>query len=128
MVKLSKKDLDQNVKDIKGEDLIAVTDFDENNRPIRGPISIRDIVSNAVLASYEDEKALAGKKKMERYMLAQKLNGKDSEIELEAEEVAMVKDLVGKGSSPVAVGAVWSLFDPVCVKTDEKETKKTKKT
>jgi len=124
MVKLSKKDLDQNVKDIKGEDLITVTDFDENNRPIRGPISIRDIVSNAVLASYEDEKALAGKKKMERYMLAQKLNGKDSEIELEAEEVAMVKDLVGKGSSPVAVSAVWALFDPVCVKEEKKDKKK----
>ena len=65
---------------------------------------------NALLNQYKGEETLEGKKKIERWELAQRIiehGGDDPEyavLELESEQVTMIKDLVSKGS-PIPIYA-----------------------
>ena len=78
------------------------------------PLVLRTVLINALMAQFENEQNLEGTKKIKRYMLAQKLSTNDS-VELEAEEIAMLKDLTGKAYATVAVGGIWALLDPAAL-------------
>lgn len=74
------------------------------------------ICEQALLATFADERDSTGKEtieakeKFDRWKLASKLNGTD--VKLSAEELALVKKLVGKAYSPLIVGQAWSMLDP----------------
>ncbi len=71
----------------------------------------------ALLATYEDEKNLGGEEKIKRHKIAVKIHGKP-EVDLKAEEITKIKNLVGKAFGPLIVGRVFEILDPEPV--DEK--------
>lgn len=51
-----------------------------------------------------------GKVSFTRYQLAQKINGQ-GEVEVDADEIVMLKDRVGKNFGPVVVGPVYIILE-----------------
>ncbi len=74
------------------------------------PISLRDVSQNALLGSYPDEENLPGTKKAERWRLAQRLD-KGTTVRLTAEEVSLLKDLIGKAYAPLVVGQAYEMLE-----------------
>lgn len=75
-------------------------------------MTLRLAATTALLAPFEDEKQLEAQKKFERYMLATTIHRATRPIALKADDVALLKRLVGKAFSTVVVGAAWPLLDP----------------
>lgn len=80
---------------------------------------------NALYAQFEDEKGLSGEEKIKRYNLAEKIYAaKDKEeVDLKAEEITLLKNLIGKAYGALIVGRTYELLDPVEEK-DEPEVRK----
>ena len=68
--------------------------------------------TEALLASYEDEKSLSGEEKASRYTLALAIHASVEPLDLKVEDVALIKKLVAKGYGPLIVGQAWMLLDP----------------
>lgn len=74
------------------------------------------ICEQALLATFADERdatgkeTIEGKEKFERWKLAAKVHGKD--VSLSAEELSLIKKLVGKAYGPLIVGQAWTMLDP----------------
>lgn len=97
---MPKKNLDLAMKDLNGE-----TIYSEEGRAR----PMKSIVTEALLASFPNETA-SGEEKLKRYLLAMKVNV-GGEVDLSPEEIVMIKDLVGKGFSPLVVGQVFGLLN-----------------
>lgn len=88
---------------------------DEKGTEIKGN-TLGKICENALLATYSDERDTTGKElitpeeKYRRWQIAGKVHGKD--VNLPAEDLALLKKLVGKGYPPLVVGQAWTLLDP----------------
>lgn len=83
--------------------------MDIKDRPIQRdgkPVTLLDVCQEALIASYQDEQNLPSADKVKRFKLAMKLNGAEPDLELE--ELALIKTLVGKGFGPMIVGRVYS--------------------
>jgi hypothetical protein len=91
-VLLTKKIVDLDGAEIKGEKGEAFT--------------LRDALISALMASYEGEKDLPGKDKLERYSLAVRVK-RDEEINLSSEEIVLLKRLVGMAYGVLVVGQVY---------------------
>jgi hypothetical protein len=91
-VLLTKKIVDLDGEEIKGEKGEAFT--------------LRDALISALMASYEVEKDLPGKDKLERYNLALRVK-RDEEINLTSEEIVLLKRLVGMAYGVLVVGQVY---------------------
>lgn len=102
-------------KPITNMDGTAATDKD-GKVPEKAP-TLGSVCESALLAQYADERdPVSGKEtitaedKYARWKLAGKMQGKD--VTLTAEELALIKKLVGKAYAPLIVGQAWSLLDP----------------
>ena len=74
------------------------------------PMTVRLAATRALIAVYRDEQNLAGDEKVARFHLALKVTNED-EPDLKAEDIVLIKKLVGKMYGPVVVGRVWSILD-----------------
>lgn len=72
--------------------------------------TLKSICVNVLMVSNPREKDLGGEEKLKRYELARKINA-GGEIEVSAEDVALLKELVGYLYGPLVVGNVYSLFE-----------------
>ena len=79
------------------------------------PLTLARVASAALLQAYIDESTLAGEIKVRRFVLAMKV-AEAGELELTAEETAMLKERVAKGYGPLVVGRAWELLDPAALK------------
>lgn len=70
-------------------------------------LTLRTVSVNALLSSFDEERALPGAAKLERYQLATRINAADGDIELSAEEVALLKQLIGKAYTVLVVGQAY---------------------
>ena len=73
-------------------------------------VSLKSIMVNAVLGQYKGEEELSGEKKIERYLLATKIQECSGEFEFSSSDVVLIKSLVNKMYGPYIVGVVWSLL------------------
>lgn len=84
-----------------------------NGQPfLRGnpdPVTLGSISCTALLANYEDEKGLSGKKKAERFALALKAN-KGGEQPLSATEIVLIKAVIEKAFGPLYVGRALEIL------------------
>jgi len=107
-----KIDVTQQLRSIEGEPLATP----ETTCPQCGqametsPVTVRQVATGALMAQRRDEET-SGEEKVRRYALAVKIHGED-DPDLRAEDVALVKELVGKSYGPLVVGQVWSMLDP----------------
>jgi len=68
---------------------------------------------NALYAQFEDEKNLSGEEKIKRYNLAEKIYAAKDKIDVTAENIALLKKLIGKAYGALIVGRAYELLDPV---------------
>lgn len=100
-----KRNLNQPINDMNG---IPIT---EPHAEGARTVTVKKIAVDALLANYEDERNLSGEDKVKRFRLAQKIHVAEDEIEITAEEISLIKRLVGKGYAPLAVGQVFDLLE-----------------
>lgn len=74
------------------------------------PLTLRRVCVEALLAQHPGETA-DGTEKLKRFQLAQKIHGGDA-VDLAAEEVVLVKRLIGVAYAPLASGQAWLMLDP----------------
>lgn len=75
------------------------------------PMTVRLAATRALTAMFRDEQDLAGDEKVVRFHLALKIVDED-EPDLKAEDIVLIKKLVGKMYGPIVVGQVWMQLDP----------------
>jgi len=96
-----KINLDQEFKALNGETMKS-TD---------GSVTLRSICTEALLNVTPEEK-LTGEEKAKRYKLANDIfNSKDEDFEMQIEDVALLKRLVGELFTPIIVGQAFSFFE-----------------
>ena len=82
-----------------------------DGKPIKdkdGTITLSSISINALLAQTKEE--VEGKEKVEQYDLALKIRD-NKDADLTVEEIAKIKELVGKIFPPLIVGQTFKMLD-----------------
>lgn len=90
--------------------------LDLNNEPVMDPLTKKALTLttaslNALLATYDDERGLTGKEKADRMQLALKINKRPSEVDLTAEQMTKLKELIGKAYGPLVVGRAYEMLE-----------------
>lgn len=75
----------------------------------RSPLTLQNVCSDA-LGNYADQ-GMTGTHKLQNFALGMKIAAAESEIELTVEELATIKDVVGKSYSPLVVGRLDELIE-----------------
>lgn len=90
--------------------------LDQDNNQISDPtISGKDLTlgraaSYALNASFQDEQQLSGEEKFKRGMLAFQIRD-DDKADLKAEDVVLIKKVIGKAYSPLIVYRIYQMLD-----------------
>ena len=92
-----KINFNQPIKNIQGEEIKDLT--------------LKTVSVEALLATFSDEQSLSGEEKAKRYVLATRIYTNPEELGLTVEEVAKIKQLIGKGYGPLVVGQVWEMLE-----------------
>jgi hypothetical protein len=95
-----KIDLTQELKDFDGKVIPSASGK---------PATVKGVVIDALIATYQDEANLGGEEKLKRWELASKINKGD--FDLTAEDIVLAKKLVGKAYGPLVVGQVWNILE-----------------
>ena len=74
-------------------------------------LTLKNVGTNALLGNYQDEK-IGGEEKLRRFLLATRIYESKDEIELENDDVKLVKDMIAKGYSTVVTARAWQILDP----------------
>lgn len=78
-------------------------------------ITLGDICVSFLAGVSQKEQSLSGKEKMQRYQLAMKINAAmedTGELEIKAEDVTLLKNIIGEKGTPMVVGQAWTMLDP----------------
>lgn len=76
------------------------------------PMTVQLAAIKSLTASFRDEQSLPGDEKIARFHLALRLTDEDAP-DLQVEDIATIKRLVGKMYGPVVVGRIWAILDPL---------------
>ena len=68
-------------------------------------LTLGSVAINALLGTYADEQ-ISGEEKFKRYQFAERISSAGGQ-EVSAEEVALLKRLIGKGYPPIIVGPAF---------------------
>lgn len=87
----------------------------EVKEPIYEDLKLKHICIDALLNPEVDEKGnpvnVVGTKKFDRWELAAKIHNSNGIIELSSDDKDLLKDLIGKGYSPIIVGQAWEALE-----------------
>lgn len=73
-------------------------------------ILLENVAVNSLLATRQDDNA-TGTEKVKRFALAMKINNVTEPVEVTAEEITLIKDLVGKVYTTIVVGRAYDLLE-----------------
>jgi hypothetical protein len=90
-----KINFNQPIKNIQGEEIKDLT--------------LKVVSVESLLATFSDEQ-ISGEEKAKRYLLATRIYANE-ELELTVEEIAKIKQLIGKGYGPLIVGQAWEMLE-----------------
>lgn len=106
------------VKDEKGKivDAQAVKAFDNGNLEVKIlqkeiPVTLKKLCIRALHALRQDEK-IDGNEKERRGALARELYEAKNGIELDRDDVKLIKELIGRDGSPMVIHQAWKIIDP----------------
>lgn len=108
-----KHNLIRPVKNFRGEPFVREVpnpDGTQGAGPLKIPMTLRDMLEQACVTA-NPQKYSTGDKKMEVYQLLKKISAAEPFAHLKAEDVVLLKALVGDSMSVVAVGAVFEMLD-----------------
>jgi hypothetical protein len=100
-------DFTQVIKDLDGKPLPINIDG-----KLPAVATLGQIAKDALTNILQEDSTLAGSVKFEHYLLAQKVYPDKSDVVLTAEELATIKERIGKAFGPVVVGPAWKMLDP----------------
>ena len=90
------------------------------------PFTLRKACVNVLLMTEIDgsgrPKELKGEQKVERYELAKDIHKSGPLIDLQSEQISLLKKLIARAYGPLTVGQAWKVLDPH--EEAEKEAKK----
>ena len=92
-----KINFNQPIKNIQGEEIKDLT--------------LKTVSVESLLATFDDERSLLGAEKAKRYVLATRIYANPEELDLTIEEIAKIKQLIGKGYGPLVVGQAWEMLE-----------------
>lgn len=95
--------LNEPIRNLAGE-AMRVSDESDETLTLGGAAEI------ALLATFRDEQDLAAAEKVKRFKLANRLHGAET-IDLETEDVALVKKLIGKAFPAIVVGRAYEIIE-----------------
>jgi hypothetical protein len=81
------------------------------NGDAKVPLTLSDAAVLSLEAPLEADRNMPGIERFKHDELARKIYNNSHAI-LSIEEIALIKDRIGKMSNPVVVGAAWRLLDP----------------
>lgn len=99
---------DLELKTLDGQPVVEPAPTADDPQAVR-PVTARSIAVNALLGEYRDDRS-DGEEKLRRFSLARRINA-GGDVEIKAEEVSLVKRLVGLAYPPLAVGQVYELLE-----------------
>jgi len=73
-------------------------------------MSLKDMLENA-LVNPDPQEFSTAEKKLEIYRLLQKIHAAESEVNLSAEEVSLIKKIVAKNMTITAMGAIYDALE-----------------
>ena len=85
---------------------------------VEEPMTVRLATTRALAPVYQDERNLTGDDKIIRFHLALRIMDED-EPDLEAKEIVLAKEMVGKMYGAIVVGRVWAILDPKAKEADD---------
>lgn len=77
------------------------------NDELKQPLTLKTVASNGLLSDQQVD----GTEKFARYQLAQKIHGATEGLDLTVEDVAKLKDVIGKVYPPMISGQAWLLLE-----------------
>jgi len=85
------------------------------NEPIlkpntKEPFCLKEAAIEALLVQVQEEN-VSGEEKAKRYVLATRICADPGSIDLTVEELAKIKQVIGKGYGPLVVGQAWEMLD-----------------
>ncbi len=93
------------LKNLAGEPLTEQVD----DKPVE--ISLDKVAINALLAAFQDERALSGDDKLKRWLVAERISKEDlTKTEITIDELKLIKDLIGKAYAAAIVGPAYLLL------------------
>lgn len=104
-----KVNLNQKVKNFDGEVLKKPVKKGKEINEVDFTLAVAFI--DALTADFKSEVDLSGAKKLERYILAQKVNRKKSAAcDFTVEEIVLIKEVVGKAFGTLIVGYIYEIL------------------
>ena len=97
------KNLNKTFKNVDGTEIV-----DPQTKDV---IKLSVICINALLTPREDDNKLSGVDKVKRWKLAQEIYSKPEEIDLSAEDVTLLKDLIAKSYGTVVTAQAWEMLE-----------------
>ncbi len=101
----------------------VILDLDGKPIPIDGEnkgeekfLTLKIVCLNSLFFN-DKEKIVAGEEKLKRYVLGMKINVEEN-VELIAEEIVLLKKLIGEYQPPLIVGRAYDLLEERIAKTD----------
>lgn len=80
------------------------------------PFTLRTACVNVLIMRQADgatkEKELSGEEKLKRYQFATKIYKSTGLLDLQAEEISLLKKLIGRVYPPITAGQAWMVLDP----------------
>ncbi|MCW4050360.1 MAG: hypothetical protein NWE89_11565 [Candidatus Bathyarchaeota archaeon] len=88
------------------------TDFDGEEIPDEKgqPINLRKIITRALLTLHQSERA-NGVESYKRCKLAERVYEADKELEIESEDITLIKRLIGELFAPIIVGQAYDALE-----------------
>lgn len=74
------------------------------------PLTLTTVAINALLANYEGEQ-ISGQMKADRMQLAMRINEHPTDVDLPTEQIAKLKELIGRAFTPLIVGRAYALLE-----------------
>ncbi len=74
------------------------------------PWTLKEALATACLGTYQGDNP-TGDEKYKRWKLANKIEAANTEVELAAEEVVLLKKLSGAVFPTLSAGAIWSMLE-----------------
>ena len=93
----------QQLKQLNGKPLVAGEDGE--------PITVQSVCEQALVSQIPGKNPDGGEK-LRRYHLAMRIHAQEGLPDLQAEDVVLLKELVGEMFGPLVVGQVWEILDP----------------
>lgn len=102
-----KLNVTQVIKNLSGTEFTNGTDQD--GKPV--PLTLKAVMTAALLSEGHPDDHPSGAEKHARFKLATRIDEATDKVDIEATDVAKVKDLIGKYYSIQVVGRAWAMME-----------------